>query len=57
MAEVQGVAVPLALPGGTVLSLGCGAARERMPEARLHALGTQLLQIVQRLSLHPDAGL
>ena len=57
LAEVNGVAVPLALPGRALLALGCGAPRDRVPEARLNALGERLKSIVQRLALAQETGL
>lgn len=54
---VNGVAVPLALPGRPLLALGCGAPRERVPDARLHELGEGLKAIARRLVLAPETGL
>jgi len=49
--EITGVAVPLALPGRTLLSLSCAGARANLPDARLAAIGERLKDLVRRLSL------
>lgn len=56
-AELTGVAVPLALPGRTVLSLSCAGARAKLPDARLAAIGERLKDIARRISLAQDTGL
>lgn len=55
--EITGVAVPLALPGRTLLSLSCAGARARLPDARLAAIGERLKDLVRRLSLAQDTTL
>ncbi|OFZ99808.1 MAG: hypothetical protein A2Z64_13805 [Betaproteobacteria bacterium RIFCSPLOWO2_02_67_12] len=49
--EITGVAVPLDLPGRTLLSLSCAGARADLPDARLAAIGERLNDIVRRISL------
>lgn len=55
--EITGVAVPLALPGRTLLSVSCAGARANLPDARLAAIGARLKDLVRRLSLAQDARL
>lgn len=55
--DVNGVAVPLALPGGLRLAMGCGGARTRLPDDRLDAIGERLKSIVRDLQKMPVGGL
>lgn len=50
-AALTGVALPLVLPGRTVLSLSCAGARANLPETRLAAIGERLKDLVRRISL------
>lgn len=52
--EVTGVAVPLDLPGRTLLALSCAGARADLTEARLATIGERLKRLVRRLSLAQD---
>src|SRR5664280_1513485 len=56
-AELTGVALPLALPGHTLLSLACAGSRTRLPDARLAKLGERLKSIARRIKLSPENSL
>ncbi len=56
-AALTGVAVPLALPGRTVLSISCAGARAQLPDARLDAIGAKLKDIARRVALAQDPAL
>ena len=56
-AALTGVALPLILPGRTVLSLSCAGARAQLPETRLAGIGARLKDLVRRISLAQKTGL
>jgi DNA-binding IclR family transcriptional regulator len=56
-AALTGVAVPLALPGRSVLSISCAGARALLPETRLAAIGAKLKDIARRVALAQDIAL
>jgi len=56
-AALSGVAVPLALPGRSVLSISCAGARAQLPDARLAAIGAQLKDLARRVALAQDTSL
>lgn len=55
--EIIGVAVPLALPGRTLLSVSCAGARRLLPDARLATIGGRLKNLVRRIGLAQKSGL
>lgn len=56
-ADINGVAVPVVVPGRSVLSLACAGARAQMPEARLHQIGERLKDIARRILLAQETRL
>lgn len=55
--EITGVAVPLAMPGRTLLSVSCAGARAGLPDPRLASIGARLKDLARRLSLAQDRSL